>query len=470
MVTMPRTLAELHEEAVRLGSQGEYDRANELLTECVIADPANHDFVDGLLLNLARKFRLSRGTVTEDAELRSTFSRAVGGQDWVKALTIGPRLLALNPWDVPTLLAMAQACADEDFDDAELRYLRAAFEAAPSDVQVNRQGGRSLARMKKFDEAIACWQRVEELAPGDEEAGRMVSALAIEKSRQRGQREKPAPEPERVAKAAPDHETGEIDLSAVKVPEQVTIEENSAAARQHAEIKLTPVQQLEAAIRDYPSNPDYYVELIPMYLDLGREYDAERLLAKGKTSTDDARVCQLWEDVTMLRMSKKIALARHLAEKDRTDEAQEHLAALCSERDRFETEVFVSRCMREPKNAAMRYQLALRLRQGGKVWEACQCFAEALHDPAVKPAAAFEMGECLQQLHKLPEALQQYRLSAESARGPEQLECKKQALYQAGKLAKKIKMGMLARRYLGELLQLDPNYKDAAALMRELSN
>jgi tetratricopeptide (TPR) repeat protein len=404
--------------------------------------------------------------------LRSAFSQAQRDENRVEMLRLGPRLLAFNPWHLPTLLALARACGEEGFEEAELRYLRGAFEAAPSDLEVNRQSGRSLARMRKFDEAIACWQRVEELTPGDEEAGRMLSSLPIERSRQRGEREKPIPEDDGSApspgkETKPDHETGEIDLSSLNVQVPIRIVEGSKA-RQQPEIKLTRVQQLEAAIRDYPSNPDYYVELIPMYLDLGREYDAERLLTKGKTSTDDIQVRQLWEDVTMLRMSKKIAVAQHQAAKERTEEAQEHLAALCSERDRFETEVFVSRSLREPKNAAIRYQLALRLRQAGKVEEACQCFAEALHDPAVKPAACYEMGECLQQLRKYPEALQQYRISAESALGPDQLDCKKRALYEAGKLAKRIKMTRLSQRYLAELLQLDSNYKNAAELLREL--
>src|SRR6185369_479781 len=118
---------------------------------------------------------------------------------------------------------------------------------------------------------------------------------------------------------------------------------------------------------------------------------------------------------------------------------------------------------------AIRYQLGLRFRQAGKIREALQTFAEALHDPHQKPLAALEMGRTHEDLREFPEALQRYRLAAESATHPEQLEARKQALYLAAGLARRIKMQQLAKRYLTELVGLDPRYKEAAAWLKELS-
>jgi tetratricopeptide (TPR) repeat protein len=490
---MTTALADCYIEGMDFARKAEYDRAHKLLAECVVADPANYDYVDGLLLNLARKVRQRGVSAGPDEELRAAIAQAVVKRDWAEVFRTGPKSLSFNPWHAPTLLALAQACAAEGFDEAELRYLQMAYEAGPGDIEINRHCARSLARMKKFDEAINSWQRVCELAPGDEEAARMAASLSIEKSRQRGEKERPPlqceHDDEPIAKASPsrpqpaaaqpaptaktsrsngrDHETGEIDLSAVTSGQAIPIEFN-AAANVPVEFQLTPVQKLEAAIRDYPSNPDYYVDLIPMYLEIGRDYDAERLLAKAKEVTDDYRIRQLWEDVVMLRMSRKIALARQTAAKDNNDEAKGHLAELCRERDRFETEVFISRSLREPKNAAIRYQLGLRLRQAGKIREGIQCFSEALHDPVQKPLAALEMGRSHEELREFPEALQRYRLAAESAALPEQLEARKQALYLAAALARRIKMHQLAKRYLTELVGLDPRYKEAAAWLKEM--
>jgi tetratricopeptide (TPR) repeat protein len=491
---MTTAIADRFAEGMSLSRKAEYDRAHRLFAECVIADPANYDYVDGLFLNLVRKFRLNGATKEPDETLRSAMLDALEDKDWKEVLRLGPASLAFNPWHKPTLLALLQACAELGFEDAELRYLQMAFEAGPSDVEINRHCGRSLARMKKFDEAITTWQRVAELAPGDAEAARMVTTLSIEKSRLKGEKGRPPmqaevdvveesaqpwnkPEPQRITTSSsappkpltPDRDTGEIDLSPPPTEQAIPIVVSAAKNKSlPAELELTAVQKLESAIRDYPSNPDYYAELIPMYLELGRDYDAERLLAKGKEMTDDYRVRKLWEDVVMLRMSRKITLARQQAAKDGDDEAKARLDALCRERDKFETEVFVGRSLREPKNAAIRYQLGLRLRQAGKVREALQCFTEALPDPLQKPLAALEMGRTYEDQREFPEALQRYRLAAESATLPEQLEARKQSLYHAASLARRIKMQQLAKRYLTELVSLDPHYKEAAAWLKEL--
>ena len=135
---MTTVIADRFAEGMSLARKADYDRAHRLLAECVIADPANYDYVDGLLLNLVRKMRL-HGTPSEPvAKLRSAMLDAVEDKDWKEVLRLGPQSLAYNPWHKPTLLALLQACADQGFEDAELRYLQMAFESGPSDVEINR--------------------------------------------------------------------------------------------------------------------------------------------------------------------------------------------------------------------------------------------------------------------------------------------------------------------------------------------
>src|SRR6478735_10607405 len=91
---MTTALADRYIEGMDLARKGEYDRAHRLLAECVIADPANYDYVDGLLLNLVRKMRL-HGTPSEaDAKLRSAILDAVEDKDWKEVLRLGPQSLA----------------------------------------------------------------------------------------------------------------------------------------------------------------------------------------------------------------------------------------------------------------------------------------------------------------------------------------------------------------------------------------
>lgn len=226
-------------------------------------------------------------------------------------------------------------------------------------------------------------------------------------------------------------------------------------------MKLTPIQELEAALRDRPANADLYLAIVPLYVDKGRDYEAERLLIKGAVATGDSRVRFLREDLTMARLGRSVAVAQQHAEANRTPEAQAVLKQATDERDRLELEIFAERCDREPDNAALRYQWGLRLKRAGKLEQARQRFEEALPDPAQQPAAAFELGECQRQLSDVPAALKYYRLAADSATTAEQAETKKQALWQAVGLATRIKLTKLAQRYLSELARIDPRYHDA---------
>ena len=91
-------------------------------------------------------------------------------------------MLKLNPWDVSALLAMAAACENLDFGDCQLLYLKNALDANPKDADVNRTCGKALGRMGHFDQAIACWHRVEQAKPGDEEAAKAIGNLHIDKT------------------------------------------------------------------------------------------------------------------------------------------------------------------------------------------------------------------------------------------------------------------------------------------------
>ena len=458
--------SERFQEAASLAASGDHEQAQAVFLECVLADPGNIDFVDGLLVNLARKFGSPKSVPSQNGNLSAALQRAVMERNWAEVLRAGPHQLTDNPWHVPTLRALAEANATAGECDVELRYLAMARDAAPDDVELLRHSGKSLARAKHFDAALACWQHVEALQPDERETPRMIAQLTIEKSRQQsGLPNDDAPSAMEV-KRADRRRAMQKQRAAVRIDEPHA---NRNSSRPSPDIKRTPVQQLELAIREFPSDAENYVRLTPLYLEAGRDYDAERLLTKAREATDDdSRVRYLWEDVTMLRLEKKVGLARKHTAVDSTTEAQAELDAIISKRDRTETDIFVERCKREPHNFALRYELGLRLKQAGRVREAVQRFEEALEDADQKCFAALELGNCRQQFQEFPEALRLYRLAAATATQPEQLECKKQALYQAGTLAERIKMNALAQRYLSGVLRIDPQYPDAAALLRDV--
>jgi tetratricopeptide (TPR) repeat protein len=321
-----------------------------------------------------------------------------------------------------------------------------------------------LAAKGQLEEALARWQQLAQAHPENEEAAAAVARLTIERSRRES-----GLKPRMLAAAYLDERAGGNKATSAPGADGKSPDAHAGASapRTIPGLKLTPIQQLEVTIRDQPSSAESYLRLVPLYLEKQREFDAERLLEKGKEATGDARVRQLWEDVVLLRMEKKIDFARQEAERNDTPEARAELTQLRGERDRFAIEVFTGRCQHEPDNLALRYELGVRLQRAGKLRAACEQFQEALADPAWKSVAAFQQGQCQAQFFEYPQALGWYRLAADAAT-PEQLEPRKEALYRAAELAARLKLKSTARRYLEELLELDPNYRDAAGLLESM--
>ncbi|MCO6459682.1 MAG: tetratricopeptide repeat protein, partial [Pirellulaceae bacterium] len=185
---MRRKLQQCYEHGTSLMSDDayDYDYAHTMFVECVVHDPGNLVYVEAFLENLQRKYQNNkRGARMLSFGGKTAFKKALARQDWKEVLRSGPALLKTNPWDVQVLRGLAQACEAYHFNEAELRYLKNALDANPKDADVNRHCALSLARMGQFDQAIACWHRVEEAKRHDAEAPKMISALTIEKARAR---------------------------------------------------------------------------------------------------------------------------------------------------------------------------------------------------------------------------------------------------------------------------------------------
>jgi tetratricopeptide (TPR) repeat protein len=421
----------------------------------VAGDPQDLEFVEALLKSLQK--RLATEPAADDLEhgLPESLRVAWQSKDWDKVRLQAPDVLVTDPGSVPALRALAEASAAQGRYDIELRYLEAAGQIAPELVELNRYRAKSLLRQGKYEEAIACWGRVQDATPEDAEAATMLAQLAIDQSRERHGLEtsiqrRTSP---RSAKAA-----AEPGLKPIVYQDERMLRD---LFRQAAEHKRLPIQQLEQAVRDHPSHPDLYLKLASMYMEKGRDYDAEKLLAKAKDLCDDSRVAEYWEDVTMIRLDRKLAAAQKHLEVEPGEPAQVALNDARKARDRFQTEVFLNRCKREPYNPELRYQLGMRHKRAGKMREAYESFVVALDDEAYKGLAALQMAECLGEAQRVVEALQYYRIASEAAR-PDQAECKKQALYQAGLLADGMRLHRLAQRYRDRLHRIDPDYADRA--------
>src|SRR6478672_8609351 len=183
-------LQAVFEHGKRCGEKADYDYAHDLFAQCLVEDPANLIYLQHFLGNLAQKYGNSKKGVRFSAlkskASRMSLNKAAGKGQWKDAFTAACEALKSNPWETTTLLDVADAYQQIGSDECQLNVMRWALDAAPKDIAVNRKAAETLTRLGQFDQAISCWRRVEQAKPGDEEAGKAISKLSVERTIQKG--------------------------------------------------------------------------------------------------------------------------------------------------------------------------------------------------------------------------------------------------------------------------------------------
>lgn len=468
-----RRLQQCFEHATKLAEQEKYDfdYANKLLTDCVQNDPSNLQYVEAFLQNLQRKYNNNkRGAAFAGFGGRGGFKRALSRGDWREVLKQGPLLLATNPWDVATLRGMAQACEALRFDEVELRYLKNALDANPRDPEVNKHCAITLAGLGDYDQAIACWHRVEEARKGDPEAPRMISELSVEKQRFRAGI--PMPLGAKTHRRPPLHPPAAAPAAEAATKPAAADDEFDEAppdgeAVRRREIKLTPRQVLERAIADVPSILENYFKLADLLCGEHNYAQAERTLARAlHVSGGDPAVRERLEDVQIKRARRELLQAERAAVREKTEVAREVAQEMREAVNRLELDIYSARCERHPADLNLRFELALRLKWAHNYAEALKLFDQTRELAERRALSLLEGGECLHHLKGYEKALRCYRKAAEAA--GDDVECRKLALYRAGVLATGMRRFDEAEEFLGELVQLDPDYKDVRARLDRL--
>ncbi len=255
-----RRLQQCFEHGSKNAASGGFDYAFNMFDVCVKGDPANHIYIKQYLITLGKKYKENKkgAGFTSSPKikvLQGSIKKSAMSKDNAAVLEKGWDVLKLNPWDTWTLATMADAAGELNFDEAQLTYLKQALDVDSNDPEINRKCGRALAAQGAFDQAIACWHRVELAKPGDEEAARAVADLAIEKTISAGKYE--------------DAESGQ----------DVRADKGNPSADQAD--KYTPQQRLEKAIAKKPEELKNYLDLADLHTREERFKEAEEVLRKA---------------------------------------------------------------------------------------------------------------------------------------------------------------------------------------------
>jgi tetratricopeptide (TPR) repeat protein len=451
----------------------DFDKVNELFSQCVIADPGNSLYVDAFLDNLSRKYKNNmKGALLHVFSGKGAFKKAVAREDWIQVFKLGPSVLRTNPWDTRTLQGMATACEhqnDASFHLAEIRYLKNALARDPKNAEPNRQMAKMLGRMGRFEEAIPYWQQVIISLPDDAEAKETLEML----TGKTGVEDEAKPAQPALVPTTRDREDQILEEQVSRLIRRPSAGQKDPLAEEkkpeRRQIPLTQRQELEQRIHNDPSDTESYLQLAEI-LALDERYgEAKRVLEKAcSASPGEIHVRERLEDLRLRQARNQLAIAEMQAARLETAQARELASRLKEELAQLELEQFTVRTERYPDEPGVRFELGLRLKKSGNYGEAIKQFQPAAEAIEQKAAALIAWGECSQHLRQYDKALNNYLVASELAKQQEKHDCQKLALYRAGVLATGMNQLETAVKCLQTLVALDDDYKDAQSRLDKL--
>lgn len=444
-----RRLQAQFEFGTKSSSGGQFDYAHEMYTQCVIGDPSNPIYVKAMLANLSKKFNNNKkGGKLAGLKLvaaKASLMKSSKMKRWDEVLKTGLDGLKENPWDAGLLTELANACEAQDFDEAEVEYLKQAVDGDTEDAQANRMLGRAYDKMGAYQEAIIAFSRVLKAQPKDEEALKALSNLAVKKTIDKG---------------------GYQDATSSK---DVRKNKFNQAADDDA-TALSPEEKFLREIEKDPADVNNYIELNDLYLK-DEHYDKSvAIMQKALEATGGANVMvrERFEDAQLRLARQHVQIAESKAKQEKTPEAVELFNKMRVELNNKEIEIYAKRCDRYPTNLGFKYELALRLQKAGKYTEAIKLFQEARSDSKRRGTVYFALGNCFSAIKQYRLALQNFE-SAVAEISERDADNYKMAIYNAARVAEHLKEWETAEKHLNLLATFDFGYKDVAERLDKIA-
>jgi tetratricopeptide (TPR) repeat protein len=179
------------ERAKEVIAAGNFDYGIHLLLTCCKLDPANLVYRRVLRRTerARHKERRSRLSFLSMSATRAKLKKAKVAHKYRRVLELGEELLARDPWDNGTQMAMAEAAEALGLLDVAVWILKHAWRKEVPDLTLGRTLARMYEKRGRFREAIAMWGWIHQADPGDIEASRKARDLAAADTIARGQYE-----------------------------------------------------------------------------------------------------------------------------------------------------------------------------------------------------------------------------------------------------------------------------------------
>jgi tetratricopeptide (TPR) repeat protein len=504
---------------------GKFERANQviatwnfdygihLLMDCCKIDPGNLLYRQKLRATEKVKYRNNlRGSLFAKLTswpIRARMKAAFRAGEYLKVLEHGERILMRNPWDVGAQMDMADAADMLGLLDMAVWTLEQARQKQPLDAHVNRALARVYEKRGNFTQAIALWEIVRKVKPGDAEATHKVKDLAADDTIARGQyhavirsnegssAETPAlpkeagsgemPVPPKVGRPGPapagagKSKKGSTDeapalgwQNEAGTPPPSTKKPSSSPAVEAA-VPPPVVDRLEreaaplrARLKDDPTNPYLYLQLSAVFR-RGDDLDkACAILREGLGPTGNA-----FELSIQLADLEIEPFRRNLAIVEEKLKAAPDNAELRRLRTRLRKEIYTreldmhrQKADRYPTEMSHRYEVGIRLLHLGQIDEAIHELQASRNDPRSRWQSLLALGKCFKARNNWRLAERNFEEALKDLPAGE-MNHRKEILYelavgcaQSNDLNKAIDMGT-------ELANIDFSYRDIGRLLDE---
>jgi tetratricopeptide (TPR) repeat protein len=445
-----RVAAGQFERANQVVATGDYDYGIHLLRGCCKIDPANLLYRQALRRAEKAKFRNNlRGSWLAwlwswPTRARLKAARSAGRS--LEVLELGEQILTRNPWDVGAQTDMADAAEALGLLDLAVWFVEQARHKKPRDADLARRLARLYERRGNFTQAMAVWELVRQVDPGDGQAAAKLRELAVSETLNRGNLE------------------DELDPSVPARPggaaREPTLPAAEAVGREAAAIRLR--------LEDDPTNAVEYLTLARTYRKAGKLEQAHEVLCEGRAATgNDFELSVEMADLEAEPFRRNLAITEEkLAAAPDDPELRRLRVHLRKEVNSRELDLWRLKSDRQPADLGCRYELGVRLMRAGQLDEAIKELQTARAELRLRWKSALQLGLCFQARKNLELARRNFEEALADLPGEETAH-RKDLLYElarchagAGDLARAIEIG-------NELAHLDFAHRDVAKLLDE---
>ena len=386
------------------------------------------------------------GVRTQPIKMRARAFKAKN--NWGHVLEVCEEVFVHNPWDVHAARDAAEAA--EQLGHKELaRWFIESVQAVANDIEFFKHAAHVFELNEVFDKAIAAWERVKKIRPGDEDANRQINALSASATIQRAglgdaihkQGGSSGPESARAA-----------ELDELKQPQ------------------LSPTERWEKEIQDNPAMVGPYLQYAEHLKFHGKLDDAQKLLARARKAVpDDPSLEKAHAEVQIARLQQAIAGWTRKSDAAPDDvSAKAKLEQLQTMLADYEIKEFQRRVKLEPGDLNLQYELGLRLASANQHRDAIAAFQQARASTTLRVQALHHAGLSFEAEGQLKLAERNYQdalkgLDAEDTANFLALH------YHLGLVSELMGNTAAAEEHYNEVAAIDYNYLDVAQRLRGLS-